>query len=88
MDLCLRAKEYTGDIDVAMYLPKVRFVQLDRKKPSIDIDQDAAIHFYGRWHGVLWDNEDELYAKDGISRTEVQAALMKRLVNLAQKENV
>ena len=86
MDLCLRAKEYTGDMDVAMYLPKVRFVQLDRKKPSTD--QDAAIHFYGRWHGVLWDNEDELYAKDGISRTEVQAALMKRLIKLAQKENV
>jgi len=37
---------------------------------------------------VLWDNEDELYEQDGISRTEVQAALMKRLVNLAQKENV
>lgn len=88
MDLCLRAKQCTGDTDVAMYLPKVRFVQLDRQKPSIDIDHDAAIHFYGRWHGVLWDNEDKLYAKDGISRTEVQAALMKKLVNLTQKENI
>ena len=84
MDLCLRAKEYTGDVDVAMYLPKVQFLQLDRQNPSTD--QDAAIHFYGRWHGVLWDNEDELYAKDGISRMEVQRALMERLARLVQKE--
>ena len=86
MDLCLRAKEYTGGIDVAMYLPKVRFVHLDQQTPSIDIDQDAAIHFYGRWHGVLWDNEDELYAKDGISRMEVQRALMERLTRLVPRE--
>jgi len=84
MDLCLRAKQYTGDIDVAMYLPKVRFLQLDQQTPSTD--QDAAIHFYGRWHGVLWDNEDKLYAKDGISRMEVQKALMERLARLVPRE--
>ncbi|MBW1796251.1 MAG: hypothetical protein JRJ38_17830 [Deltaproteobacteria bacterium] len=86
MDLCLRAKEHMGEMDVAMYLPKVRFVQLCRQTPSINIDQDAAIHFYGRWHGVLWDNEDELYAKDGISRMEVQKALMERLARLVPRE--
>ncbi len=84
MDLCLRAKEYTGDMDVAMYLPKVRFVQIDQQSPSTD--QDAAIHFYGRWHGVLWDNEDKLYAQDGISRMEVGRALMERLARLVPKE--
>ncbi len=86
MDLGLRAKEYTGDMDVAMYLPDVRFVQLDQQALSIDTDQDAAIHFYGRWHGVLWDNEDKLYAEDGISRMEVGRALMERLARLVPKE--
>jgi len=82
MDLCLRAREKSGNEDVAIYLPRVRFIQLVEKRRKLDVD--AAIEFYGRWHGTLWDNEDRLYNQDGISRMEVQAALMKRLVALEQ----
>jgi hypothetical protein len=30
--------------------------------------------FYGKWHGELWNSEQELYRKDGLTDSDLETA--------------
>ncbi len=80
MDLCIRAEKEMGNPETSIYLPEVLLIQLmEDTKP---VDYEAAITFYGKWHGDLWQNEDKLYSSDQITRIDVQKALLERLNTL------
>ena len=80
LDLCLKARDNTGYEDACIYLPGlVMLKNPESKNPG----QEAAIHFYARWHKVLWDNEDNLYKKDNISRQQLDGMRMARAQQLA-----
>jgi hypothetical protein len=78
MDISLRAQKYasgsTGhdDSGTAIYLPDLHLIQLNTKKGKINFDD--SIHFYGKWHGTLWESKKRLYSNDGISKIKLDAA--------------
>ncbi|HCY88166.1 MAG TPA: hypothetical protein DHV36_23720 [Desulfobacteraceae bacterium] len=83
LDLCLRAtEEFAKDIAV-YYLHNLKFSQIiSLKRPE---NHNEAIYFYGRWNGTLWDNEDQLYAMDGISNHQLATERMKRAQELINR---
>ncbi len=80
MDLCLKAGFETKDTRASIFLPDL---QLLKKGPAANTTAEDAIHFYARWHGVLWANEDALYKQDGITRQQLDAARMARAQKIA-----
>ena len=70
MDLCLRAGQ-TGVKNYCMYLPKVCLAALKYDKKTAP---DAAIHFFGKWQGRLWENQTLFYGNDQITQTEIDTA--------------
>ncbi len=78
MDISLRAQEDTYDSNgttdpmATIYLPELHLIQLIEKKEKINFDD--SIHFYGRWHGTLWESREKLYSNDGISKIKLDAA--------------
>ncbi len=80
MDICLRAsdsainkKDFKNDT-IPFYLPDLQMVQLDVRKKKVDFND--SINFFARWHGTLWENRKSLYRKDGVSKTELDAAYL------------
>jgi len=72
MDISLRAREHTADSDAAIYLPNLHLIQLNTDKDKINFND--SIHFYGKWHGMLWENKEKLYNNDGVSKAQLDAA--------------
>ncbi|MCG8684765.1 MAG: hypothetical protein MI892_07820 [Desulfobacterales bacterium] len=82
MDICLKAHQLTKDESCCIYLPQMEFL---KNSPTATSPSKNAIHFYAKWHGMLWDNEDRLYEDDGISPLQLDAARMTRAQELANR---
>jgi len=81
MDLSLKAMELTLDAQTVIYLSDIELIQAE---PVQSIDEyDDSIFFYSKWHGALWENEDKLYTKDGVSHLQLNAARMTRAMETA-----
>jgi GT2 family glycosyltransferase len=80
LDLCLRGNQQGIH---SLYLPKVHLVQLENTMNKKKSDPDAALYFYSRWHGSLWENEQQLYESDGVSQLQLDAARMTRAMEVA-----
>ena len=75
MDISLRAQEYISGSDklgADIYLPELGLLQLSVDSKKINFDD--SIFFYGKWHGQIWDNKDNFYHNNGISKIELDAA--------------
>ncbi|MCP4721129.1 MAG: hypothetical protein GY860_16870 [Desulfobacteraceae bacterium] len=71
LDICLKARQSTNDPDTIVYLPKLKMIFLDQIDPKKAQD---SIYFYGKWNGCLWESENELHQKDGISSKDLAQA--------------
>ncbi len=83
LDLSLRTEDILSRKDAVVYLHDIHLMQLTQ--PASRQSQDDAVFFYGKWHGRLWENEDRLYANDGISNLQLSAARMTRAQNMANR---
>lgn len=72
MDLCLRADTYKKNKDTCIYIPDACMVSLNKNKERFN--PDDSIYFFGKWHGVLWENQEKFYTTDKISKAELDAA--------------
>ncbi len=84
MDLCLRSQENDAGKNLIMYLPQIKLTQLSFSDLASDIE--SAIFFFSRWHGMLWESEDQLYKKDGVSSIQLSAARMTRAMETANQQ--
>jgi hypothetical protein len=80
LDLCLRTLKISHDPETVIYLPDVELLLLD--SPRHGLTHDDAIFFYSRWHGVLWESEDALLSRDGVSTLQLDAARMTRAMEI------
>lgn len=78
MDFCLKLGHLLHHENAILYLPNLRLMQLAAKAPHQGFDD--SIYFYSKWHGVLWDNEEEFYRKQGLSRTQMDTARMAQAI--------
>ena len=39
--------------------------------------EDDSIYFYGKWHGRLWEPEDQLHKEDSVSLKDIDDAKMR-----------
>lgn len=81
MDICLRTLNHKKGKEACIYIPDACMIAL--KEPGECFDPDASIHFYGRWHGSLWENQDELYDTDKITKAELDSARMAQSMQTA-----
>ena len=85
MDISLRANEYSSDptdSGAAIYLPDLHLIQLNAKKDKMNFDD--SIYFNGKWHGMLWENENKLYKNDRVSKAQLDAARLTRGIKTAR----
>lgn len=82
MDICLKARQHTNDQSCCIFLPGLEIL---KNSPTTSPSYESAIHFYGKWHGILWENEAKLYEDDGISSLQLDAARMTRAQQLANR---
>jgi len=81
MDICLRADIYRQKNDTCVYMPDVGMISLnDNNDP---FNPDDAIYFFGKWQGILWENQEALYTKDKITKAELDAARMAQAMETA-----
>jgi hypothetical protein len=81
MDICLRADIYRKKNDTCIYIPDAGMVSLnDNNDP---FNSDDSICFFGKWQGVLWENQEALYTKDKITKAELDAARMAQAMETA-----
>ncbi len=81
LDLCLRAAKITQKKETVQYLSQAKLAQ---DAPAVTkIPRDDSIFFFCRWHGNLWENEDALYKKDGVSSIQLDGARMTRAIETA-----
>ena len=72
LDICLRVNTHTNENDACLYIPEACMISLSE---SCDIfDAKASICFFGRWQGVLWENQEKLYTMDKITTSELNTA--------------
>ncbi len=82
LDLCLHANRTMKDHQaIVLYLPDIKLIKLELADPPVVTNE--AIYFYTRWHGDLWESEDQLYAHDGISKLQLDAARVTRAMETA-----
>ncbi len=72
MDICLRADTYNEKADNCIYIPEACIMSLDN--PLEIFNPDDSIYFFGKWQGILWENQKKLYAMDTITKAEINAA--------------
>lgn len=73
MDICLRADNTNGGNDeCCIYIPQVCMIDPVHKKKSFNARD--SIHFFGKWHGVLWENQEEIYSRDKFSKEQLDTA--------------
>ena len=72
MDICLRADTYKTKKDSCIYIPDACMMSLNEPKKIFNFDD--SIYFFGKWHGILWENQERLYSIDKITKTEINAA--------------
>lgn len=72
MDICLRADTYEKSKDRCQYVPEACMVSFNENKKIFN--PEDSIYFFGRWHGVLWDNQNTLYSADKITKADLDAA--------------
>ncbi len=73
MDICLRADTNMKGKNPCIYIPNTCMIALDGDKEKFN--PDDSIYFFGRWQGMLWENQETLYSTDKITREELNAAL-------------
>ena len=86
LDLGLTIEKFLSDPQCIIYLPDVEFTQIKSEPFNFDPfhnDQQDAIFFYSKWHGLLWENEKTLYQQDGVSDLQLNAARMTRAIETA-----
>ncbi|WP_022664656.1 hypothetical protein [Desulfospira joergensenii] len=81
MDLCLKINEKYPSKRNCIYLPNVDMVSINTKKERFN--PDDSIYFFGKWNGVLWENQDALYKTDNISQPELNAAYISHSMSSA-----
>ncbi|MBU2628398.1 MAG: UDP-N-acetylglucosamine 2-epimerase, partial [Proteobacteria bacterium] len=81
LDLCLRSIQMTSDPETVMYLHDVTLLSLDPSQP--DPDHEDSIFFHSKWHGTLWESEEQLLKSDGVSTLQLDAARMTRAMQIA-----
>lgn len=81
MDYCLRSRELSNEEDLIFYVPKIELIQLVSAAPKDATDE--SLFFYSRWHGQLWDNENDVYKTDGVSSEQLESARMTRAMATA-----
>ncbi|MCP3873433.1 MAG: hypothetical protein GY699_09805 [Desulfobacteraceae bacterium] len=77
LDYCLKSTKISNHQETVQYLPRLELIQVAPKTSAIS--KDDSIFFYSKWHGSLWENEDRLYQKDGVSKLQLEAARMTRV---------
>ncbi|MFH2060684.1 MAG: hypothetical protein ABIJ59_17510 [Pseudomonadota bacterium] len=85
MDICLRAGEIFCSTEIVQYLPQVKLIQVVFR--ALDIPRDDAIFFYSKWHSRLWETEDALYKKDGVSALQLEGARMTRVMAATETQS-
>lgn len=85
MDICLKANNHSGDVPSCIFLPDLEIL---KETPKIIHNHDDSIYFYAKWHGLLWDNEDNLYNKDNVSKLQLEAARMTRAMEISNLKSV
>ena len=80
MDICLKSSEFCNDDKTAIYLPQVNLISYGTPGK---LSMTDSIYFFSRWHSALWDSEDILYEKDGVSRLQLESARMTRAMETA-----
>ncbi|WDP89718.1 MAG: hypothetical protein HUN04_08325 [Desulfobacter sp.] len=71
-DFCLKFRDICGRPDPAVYLPGVKMIYLEA--PCEKTDPEAAIYFYSKWHGALWESRSGLWEADGVSEKDLAHA--------------
>ncbi|MCM2284585.1 MAG: hypothetical protein NDI81_07380 [Desulfobacula sp.] len=80
MDICLRA-DYRKKRDTCFYIPDAVMVSLNDNTDLFN--PDDSIYFFGRWQGVLWENQEALYQTDKITKADLDAARMAQAMKTA-----
>ncbi|MCK5163223.1 MAG: glycosyltransferase [Desulfobacula sp.] len=81
MDICLRADTYRKDKDSCIYIPDACMMSLNESKEIFNFND--SIYFFGKWHGILWENQERLYSTDKITKAELNAARMAQSMETA-----
>ncbi|MDA8135381.1 MAG: hypothetical protein M0T82_12230 [Desulfobacteraceae bacterium] len=80
MDICLRA-DYRKKRGTCFYIPDAVMVSLNDNTDLFN--PDDSIYFFGRWQGVLWENQEALYETDKITKADLDAARMAQAIKTA-----
>ncbi len=72
MDICLRADTYRNNKNSCIYIPDTCMISLNENKETYS--PDDSIYFFGKWHGILWENQEEFYSTDKITEAELNTA--------------
>jgi hypothetical protein len=80
MDICLRA-DYRKKRHTCFYIPDAVMVSLNDNTDLFN--PDDSIYFFGRWQGVLWENQEALYQTDKITKADLDAARMTQAMKTA-----
>ena len=82
MDLCLSAGDKEADAR-CLYIPEIKFTQV--APPPAPGDENDALYFYARRHGVLWENEVQFHANEEVDMLQLDAARLTRAMELVGK---
>jgi hypothetical protein len=74
LDICMKVLQSTNDPNAVIYLPRLKLIFLDSLDQKENIDD--SIYFYGKWNSCLWESENKLHKKDGVSPEDLAHAKM------------